>query len=291
MKNFLLVVAMVLRLGAAFGQKTAEDYYNKGMDKAQAGELDAAIELLSKSIELDSEIYITWYNRGIAKSMLGLDKEAIADYDQVIKLQPAWKKVYLNRGTSRKRLTDYEGALADYAKAIELDSAYVDAYYNIGLTYEILADKEKACANFEKAAEYGSTEKSLQNKIENCGSTEPPVIKVTPIVRLTKKGDKTYGYSEKNPIKVGTGPDGGPANQRAYLALLRDAKGRNVSYERVRSCCPYSSENGLLGMAMVDEYQIEYLDKKGKKQKTSVYISFYDYEEPMILDGFDTVKP
>jgi hypothetical protein len=116
-------------------------------------------------------------------------------------------------------------------------------------------------------------------------------LKIHTISKLVNTApDESYGFSEKSPVKVGTGPNGGPANQRQYLELLRDAKGQRIKYERVASCCAYESENGLFGMAMVDRYEITYLNAKGKKCKTYVYLSFYDYEEPMILFGFTTIQ-
>ena len=37
------------------------------------------------------------------------------------------------------------------------------------------------------------------------------------------------------------------------------------------------------------QYEITYLNEKGKAKKATVYISMYDYEEPQILYGFKTV--
>jgi hypothetical protein len=101
--------------------------------------------------------------------------------------------------------------------------------------------------------------------------------------------DKRYGFSSEYPVKVGKGPGGGPANQKAYLNLLRDAQGNPIEYVRLGSCCSYPSESGFLGMAMVDMYQITYRNEDGKKKKDTIYISFYDYEEPKILYGFKTI--
>lgn len=107
------------------------------------------------------------------------------------------------------------------------------------------------------------------------------------IKSLTKKAEsEQYGLTPEQPVKVGKGPKSGPANQRDYLDLLRDGQGNPISYERLGSCCPYESENGFMGLAMVDQYEVKYKDKSGKKKKTVIYISFYDYEEPLIPFGF-----
>lgn len=72
------------------------------------------------------------------------------------------------------------------------------------------------------------------------------------------------------PVKVG----GGPAKQREYLDALRDAQGNTISYDRRGSCCGYESKNGLLGLALVDKYEVTYRDADNKKQKIFIYISF-----------------
>ena len=274
-------------LATAFCQD-AQKYYDQGIEKAQAGQLEEAIKLFDKSIELKADEYIAWYNRGIAKSMLDRYEDALPDFEQTLKLYPDYKKGFLNRGTTRKHLTDYEGALADYTHAIQLDLNYADAYYNRGLVYEMLSKKDSACNDYNKAKELGM--KTAQKKIDKCNDTTISKTVIHPILRLTKKADNDkYGFTSKDPIMIGTGPDGGPANQRAYLDLLRDQQGKPIKYKRLSSCCDYKSENGFFGIAKLDQYEITYLNEKGKEKTATVYISFYDYEEPRILYGFKTV--
>jgi len=285
MKKIILTTICWAILTTVFGQD-AQKFYEQGLEKAQAGELGEAIKLFDKSISLKSDEYVAWYNRGISKSMLDLYEEALPDFEQTVKLAPDYKKGYLNRGTTKKHLTDYEGALSDYSIAIKLDQNYADAYYNRGLVYEMLSKKDSACQDFNKAKEIGM--KSAQKKVDKCNDTTKTAT--YSILRLTKTADNDkYGFTSEKPIKVGLGADGGPANNRAYLNLLRDAMRKPITYERKGSCCAYESKNGFMGMAMLDHYEITYLDEKGKKKKASIYISFYDYEEPQILFGFKTI--
>ncbi len=286
MRKQIITVVMIL-LGIISNAQTAEDYYNQGMEKAYNGELEKAIKLLDKSIELKNDEYVAWYNRGMAKAMLDRNEEAIEDFNQTIILNPDYKKVYLNRGTSKKHLANYEGALKDYNMAIELDSIYADAYYNRGLLYQMMNEKDLACTDFNKALGFGI--KQAEKKVKECNDTT--TIETFVILELTEKSeDKTYGFTEENPVKVGNGPNGGPANQRAFLNLLRDAQGKALKYERLGSCCPYKSENGFMGTAMLDKYEITYRNEKGKNKKTVIYISFYDYEKPKIIVGFNTIE-
>ncbi len=112
------------------------------------------------------------------------------------------------------------------------------------------------------------------------------------ITELTKFAEsEKYGLTGEMPVKVGKGGKSGPNNQRAYLNLLRDEQGNPVSYERKGSCCPYKSENAMIGdYALVDIYEISYKNKKGESKTAHIYISFYDYEEPMIPVGFSSAS-
>jgi hypothetical protein len=105
-------------------------------------------------------------------------------------------------------------------------------------------------------------------------------------------GNDKYGFTPQQPVKVGTGPESGPYNSRTYLELLRDAKGKPLKYERLGSCCPYPSAHALFGPeALLDKYQVTYVDANGTEQQALIYITFYDYEEPLIPAGFKTISP
>lgn len=267
----------------------AKKYYDQAMDKIEVEQYEEAILLFNKSIEAKSDEFVSWYFRGFAKGMLGLYEESLPDYDQTVKLAPNYKIVYVNRGTTKKHLTDYEGALSDYNYAIKLDSNYADAFYFRGLLYETLNIKDSACANFRKAKELGLEQ--AEKKIEKCKDTTKLKVPINVILRLTKTASNSnYGFTEENPVKVGTGPNGGAANQKAYFKLLRDSKGKQIKFERLGSCCFYKTENGIAGMGMLDQYEITYLNEDGIENKAVVYITFYDYEEPKILFGFKTIR-
>ena len=99
--------------------------------------------------------------------------------------------------------------------------------------------------------------------------------------------DKTYGISEKNPIKVG-GVDKleGPLNERRFLNALAGPNGEKVSYYRAGSCCPVKSKNGFMGMAMLDNYRVTW---EGSTDTVSIYINMYDSGELKAPVGF-TIK-
>lgn len=98
----------------------------------------------------------------------------------------------------------------------------------------------------------------------------------------------TYGLSEKNPIQVGgVEKNEGPINERRFLNALAGPNGERISYYRAGSCCPVKSKNGLMGMAMLDNYRVTW---EGSKDTVSIFINMYDYGELKAPVGFTTKK-
>ena len=78
--------------------------------------------------------------------------------------------------------------------------------------------------------------------------------------------DAEYGYSKKNPVKVGSKEEyGGPKAEQEYLQGLYDAKGKRVSFRRIGSVGKGPDGNVL------DAYEITTSDGK----KLQIYIDMY----------------
>jgi Flp pilus assembly protein TadD len=65
---------------------TAKDYSNRGVAAYERGDYDAAIEDLTKAIELDGEDPDNYVNRGTAYARTGELDQALADYTAAIEL-------------------------------------------------------------------------------------------------------------------------------------------------------------------------------------------------------------
>ena len=94
--------------------------------------------------------------------------------------------------------------------------------------------------------------------------------------------DDTYGYSEKNAIKVG-GFEQGPKNERDYLNSLTGPNGELVTFERKGSCCDFKTSNSPLGIGLLDVYKVWYT---GKKDTVLLYINMYDKGKLKAPKGF-----
>lgn len=288
----MLLVALsttCLAQGEEDSVQQAQRLYKEAMKQVKEKKYTEAIDLFTQSLHYKSDEPIVWMNRGVAKAALRLHEAAIPDFDRAITLDANFKNAYVNRGFSRAELTAYEGAIADFTFATLLDKRFAEAWYDRGHVFELLGQKDSACEDYRRALQFGLREASM--KVQHCKDSSP-TITTHAVVRLTHTATSSnYGFSSKEPIQVGTGPDGGPANERRYLDLLRDAQGLPVQHEFVESCCPYASANGFMGTATQDKYKITYYDAAGKEQHTEVYFTFYDYSEPLLLQGFKTVQP
>lgn len=291
MTRTLFTITFLFTLSFARAQD-AKEYYDKGIEMARLGKAEDAIRFFDMSIAMKSDEYVAWYNRGVAKVMVHRYEDALPDFDQTILLSPGYKKAYLNRGTTRKHLTDYEGAMSDYNFVLKLDTVNGEAYYYRGLLYNLLGKRVAACLDFDKARRLGYKEAKLE--MESC-VRRPTADDTTihSILRLTLTADSSsYGFTPEHPVRVGRGPESGPDNVITYLELLRDAKGQPLKYERVGPCCPYKSDHPFFGNdALEEKYQVTYTTADGSPKKALVYLTFYDYKEPLILAGMKTVAP
>ena len=126
---------------------------------------------------------------------------------------------------------------------------------------------------------------SSSHKTSSSKTTVPVPRK---IVLTEISTDPTYGYSSDNAVKVG-GVDkhAGPLNERNYLNALAGPNGETISYYRAGSCCPVESENGFMGVAMMDDYRVTW---EGSIDTVSIFINMYDNAPLKAPKGFTIRK-
>lgn len=257
--------------------------------KLQANDYEAGIKLLDEVLKETPKDYPALFNRAVAKSMLKNFDGAILDIDKAIAAKPDAKKAYLHRAIIRKKLTKYDAAMSDLDKSIQLDSKFGDAYFTKGLLLEYLGKFPEACESFSKSKEQGLP--SAYPKVDFCETPVNERIKVYSILKLDENStDKAYGFSPKNPIKVGTGANGALENEQTFFDLLRDETGQHVKYIFKEKGPDFSSKNGPNGKGFLTKYEIMYNQKNGKSKTANIFLNHFEFENPKILIGFGTVK-
>lgn len=99
--------------------------------------------------------------------------------------------------------------------------------------------------------------------------------------------DDTYGYTEKNPIKVG-GMATRASNELKFLNALQGPNGEKIKFNRLGSCCSFKTKNALIGKTgLLDKYEITYA---GLDKPTILYINAYDFESPMCPKGLTFIR-
>ncbi|MFN8005901.1 MAG: 2-dehydro-3-deoxyphosphooctonate aldolase [Terriglobia bacterium] len=113
-------------------------------------------------------------------------------------------------------------------------------------------------------------------------STDPQFATISKMA--TSKG---YGYTKKDPIKVGNKDGSGSKNSRLYLNALLGPNGEIIQYERKGSCCPFKTPNGIMGGGLLDIYEVTY---KGLGKPVTLYVNMYDSSELLIPVGLTARK-
>jgi tetratricopeptide (TPR) repeat protein len=285
-RPFLFILLLTFS-GNSIAQ-TAEELYEQSLKALNNKEYEKAISIMDAFISKYPDfknVHMIYLNRASAKSLVKDYEGAISDYNTAYAKDTAYAEAVRQRGYTRKLMGQPDAALADYNLALRINPRLATAYVNKAAVLKELGRTDEACRNYEKALELGITD-AAGMIYKSCDSLSPALLKYTYRILVDKTADKTYGYTVENPVKTGYGPKG----QRAYLDLLRDEQGNKPEYVRTGNAGFYESENGMMGLAAIDTYEITYKNSKGKKKKTVLYISFYDYEQPKIPVGFFSVN-
>jgi len=120
---FLLIFSVFLSSGYAqvFTKGSVDYYINKAKYYAASRNFEAAISSLTKAIETDPSLAITYFYRAnVYNNWMHKYDEAIADYTSAIERDPLFKIAYICRVDLLEKKGLYDQAIADYAKLREL---------------------------------------------------------------------------------------------------------------------------------------------------------------------------
>lgn len=285
MKTLYLILLLPALLIATqgFSQKKEQKLYEKYYAALQERNYPEALNLLDKFIlkfpESKSLPDIYCKKAGVHVELGNLDS-AIASLTSAYEKDHSFKEAIRLRGNLHYKQDKLEDAMTDYDLAIRIDSTFGDAYSNKALVYKKQERMTDACENFQKALQYGYVDAYHMIR-KYCDSNSVTMQRYLLKTLTTHAPDDSYGYSEKNPIKIGISVQ----RERTYLSMLRDNKGEPLNYKRTGSCCAYRNTRSAFGMALCDRYEAV-IDGKVK----ALYISFYDYEEPKIPQGLQSVS-
>ncbi|MCG5056654.1 MAG: tetratricopeptide repeat protein [Limnoraphis sp. WC205] len=111
----------------------AFQFYQQAELLFSQGNIEAAISLYQRSIELNSKFSWSYHQLGEAFFQLEKWEEAISAYHHAIKLNPKFSWSYYNLGNALSEMNQFQEAISAYSQAIVLDSDFAWSYYKLGV--------------------------------------------------------------------------------------------------------------------------------------------------------------
>ena len=138
--------------------QNAEAYLLRGTIKCNLEDFRGALADYTKASEFDAYKSWAYIERGRALIHIGENQAAIRDFTKAIEYgqQDSW--AYRCRGDVRSILGDYQGAVEDYTRGIELSPKDSQGYCNRGSAKQKMNDLEGACQDWRAAAGLGLVE-------------------------------------------------------------------------------------------------------------------------------------
>ncbi len=112
-------------------KKSAKDYFAIGLQAADAGDYEEAIDWYDKTVETDVNYPQVYSNRGWAKYMRANYMGAIEDFTKSLSYIPNDKWVYNQRGQAYVQIGRFEDGRQDFKKALMFSSDYQPAKLNL----------------------------------------------------------------------------------------------------------------------------------------------------------------
>ncbi len=155
-----------------FWQSTIAVSYNSPSAHVEAGvfyhkkgEIEKALGLFKKAIELNPRYPKAYNNLGNLYNDLGKNEEAIAIFKKAIEVDPGYIEAYNNLANTYSDMGKKEEALSLYKKVIEINPKDPDAYYNLANVYSEMGKEEEAITFFKKAIKINPRDVSALNNL------------------------------------------------------------------------------------------------------------------------------
>jgi len=152
-----LVCAAVLAAGGGLtqarlvGTNFSRDLVNAGDTFLKKNDLEQALPLYEKALEIDPDYAKANLAMGLALTKMGRHEESKRYYQRCIELDPTNAQAFNNLGMWFDRSGDLERARISFEKAVELQPGSYLNHNNLGMAYGKLGENEKAIGEFELA--------------------------------------------------------------------------------------------------------------------------------------------
>ncbi len=170
---------------ARIPQKREEVIFKEGLPTPASAKVTG--EKYDNLSELQKQARL-YRNQGLALQKMGNIDQAMSLYQKAIQLEPTYAVSYNDLGTVYEAKGMLDQAEASYLQAIILDPSYLSPYSNLALLYENKRDLDSAYTYWKKRADLGSpsdpwTQKS-RKRLED-------LMQIVPSLRQRSKEEET----------------------------------------------------------------------------------------------------
>ncbi|MEM9137068.1 MAG: tetratricopeptide repeat protein [Cyanobacteria bacterium P01_F01_bin.42] len=149
--------------------KTADDYYDRGIYYQGQNQIDTALDQFTQAIALNPYNPDYYFSRGLTHSDNGDLSAAQSDFSRAIELDPAFAAAYYQRGLARiilpvSRVTNlaqpelapeqrskFQLAVQDFSQALEHSPDFIAAHYYRGLSHYVMGNESLATQDYQQA--------------------------------------------------------------------------------------------------------------------------------------------
>lgn len=195
--NYLLLSFLYLfTLSSSLAQQSAKQLFNKGYYNISVDRA-AAINYLTKSIEIDSVYTDAFFHRGVCYFKQGQYEKALEDFNQVYALNPNMNIIWMYRGFTYRNMGKIDSALNSFSRYITLNPTDTTAYSYIlrgKMKYE-LGDFSGAVEDYDMALKLKPFEEKYQYyRFVALYDNKMYRKALQAVTRLTEINPDFYGY-------------------------------------------------------------------------------------------------
>ncbi len=127
-----------------------DKYIGFGAYQLERGDLENALELFDKAIELDENAVLAYANKGNLYAKRGDFERAIHFYDKALSIDTTQKQIFSAKASTLDEMGRFEEAVEVYEKVLSMDDKDIQTLNNLGIAYARKGLFEKALSCFER---------------------------------------------------------------------------------------------------------------------------------------------
>ncbi|MHC1743412.1 MAG: tetratricopeptide repeat protein [Syntrophobacteraceae bacterium] len=125
--------------------------YTRGLVLLVGGRFNEAAQVLTESIQRDSDGARLHHYRGVTHARMGHQAEALIDYERAIELDCNFASPHLGRAEILFAQGHRDNALADLRSAVAIDPNFTEAHFLMGVVYGDMGNNKRAIDSFTAA--------------------------------------------------------------------------------------------------------------------------------------------